>query len=238
MPNYQHLNNVTHQDIKVITKHNAELGDCVASSLTFPTEYGNVHKEYPIFFRKDPETGEFYSIAVFGFENGENLFIQNQQWHANYIPAAIKKGPFLIGYSNNDEAQSAVISIDMNSPRVNKTQGQAIFLADGQISPYTEDINSLLLSIHQGIEYSKAMFAAFNEYELIEAVTLTIKLDNGKEVQLQDNYTIQEEKLNQLDGQSLEKLNKTGFLQAAFLVADSINNIKTLIAKKNAQLAQ
>jgi len=239
MSNYQHLNNKSHQDIKVQTKHSALLGDAIASCLTFPTEFGDVQSEYPILFRKDPQTDEFCSIAVFGFEQGENLFLQNEQWQANYIPAAVKKGPFLIGFQNQTQqggnAEEAIINIDMDNPRINQKEGEAIFLSDGSPSPYTEQMNSLLHSIHQGIEFSTAMFAAFSEFGLIEPVTVDIELDNGQKLQLQDNYTIHEETLANLDGQALEKLNKAGFLQAAFLVVASLNNIKKLVELKNKQ---
>lgn len=241
MSNYQHLNNKSHQNIKVQTKHSAQLGDAIASCLTFPSEFGDVHSEYPILFRKDPKTNEFCSIAVFGFEQGENLFLQSQQWQANYIPAAVKKGPFLIGFQNQTQqggnAEEAVINIDMDNPRLNQKEGESIFLSDGTPSAYTEEINSLLQSIHQGIEFSTAMFVAFNEFKLIEPVTVDIELDNGQKLQLQDNYTIHEEKLANLDGKALEKLNKAGFLQAAFLVVASLNNIKNLVELKNMQVA-
>ena len=85
MSNYQHVNNKSHQDIKVQTKHSALLGDAIASSLTFPTEFGDVHSEYPILFRKDPQTNDFCSIAVFGFEQGENLFLQDEQYKLLFI---------------------------------------------------------------------------------------------------------------------------------------------------------
>lgn len=241
MSNYQHLNNKSHQDIKVQSKHSALLGDAIASSLTFPTEFGDVQSEYPILFRKDPKTDEFCSIAVFGFEQGENLFLQGDKWLANYIPAAVKKGPFLIGFQDKSQqggqTEEAVINIDMDNPRISKTEGEAIFLSDGSPSTYTEEINSLLHAIHQGIEFSKAMFAAFNELELIEPVTVDIELNNGQKLQLQENYTIDEEKLANLDGKALEKLNKAGFLQAAFLVVASLNNIKKLVELKNKQVA-
>ena len=40
-----------------------------------PTEFADVQREYPIFFRKDPATGEFMSIALLGFSKDENLFL-------------------------------------------------------------------------------------------------------------------------------------------------------------------
>ena len=237
MPNYQLLNDKTHKNLKVITGHSAQFDENIANTLTFPTEYGDVQREYPIFFGKNPDTGEFCSIVVFGFQAGENLFLQGEQWNASYIPAAIARGPFLIGFQNQQEnggsPAAPVIQVDMDSPRISQTEGEAMFLADGSISPYAKKINSILSAIHQGMEASKSMFAAFLEYDLIEPVTLNIELNSGQKINLQGNYTIHEEKLSKLSGEALEKLNKAGYLQAAFLVIASLNNIKKLIEMKN-----
>jgi hypothetical protein len=45
-------------------------------------------------------------------------------------------------------------------------------------------------------------------------------------------HTINQQKVSALDGASLEKLNRAGFLQGAFLVMASMNNVKRLIAIK------
>jgi hypothetical protein len=50
-------------------------------------------------------------------------------------------------------------------------------------------------------------------------------------------YTIDREKLAQLDGDALEKLNKAGFLQGAFLAAASLGNIRRLIDMKQRRVA-
>ena len=237
MPNIEILNNKTHKDLKVITKPSAELGDNIESVLTFPTEFGDIQREYPIVFRKDPENGEFCSMALLGLEPGENLFLQGEQWLASYTPAAIARGPFLIGYQNQKNKEGStdvpVVNIDMDNPRVNLKEGEAAFHSNGQATPYVEQINRCLLAIHQGLGFSKAMFNAFLKYELIEPVTLDIELNSGEKIRLQGNYTIHEEKLAALSGEALETLNKSGYLRAAFLVAVSLTNINRLIELKN-----
>jgi hypothetical protein len=50
-------------------------------------------------------------------------------------------------------------------------------------------------------------------------------------------YTINQDRLAQLDGEALEKLNRAGFLQGAFLVVASLNNVKKLIDMKKRRLA-
>lgn len=237
MTNTVLLNNIAHKDLKVITRYSAEFGDNVSGVLTFPTEYSDVQKEYPILFRKDPSTNEFQSIVLFGFAKDENLFLTAERWNADYIPAVVARGPFLIGFQKQERGgelrTEPVVHIDLDSPRISQTEGEAVFMKYGGNTPYLEHIARLLQAIHDGMEMSKLMFQAFESHGLIEPVSIEIDLNDGQKFNLSGYYTISEEKLRNLDGSSLEKLNKAGFLEGAFLVIASLSNIKKLVDIKN-----
>jgi len=234
------LNNVTHRNLRVITRHAAGLGDDVGSVLTFPTEYGDVQREYPIFFRKDPATGEWFSVAILGFQKNENLFLDETGWRASYVPGVIARGPFLIGFQEQDVGgevrKNPVIHVDMDDPRVSETEGEPVFLPQGGNSRYLERIGAILEGIHTGIEAGKAMFAEFERCNLIEPVKVEVKVSEEEHYDLVGLYTISEERLRALDGDALVRLNRSGFLHGAFLVLSSMNNMKKLIDLKQNRL--
>jgi len=240
MANHIQLNNQTHKSLKASTKFSKKFGDNVSNALTFPTEFLNVQKEYPILFSKNLETGEFQSVVLFGLKQDENLYLKKGKWSANYIPAAMTKGPFLIGKDTREIdgklVNNATIVVNMDSPRIDETNGEAVFLENGDSSPYLDKITHALSIIDQGSALSKPMFDAFNEYDLIEPITLDIELNNGEKGNISGNYTIHSEKLAQLNGAALEKLNKAGFLTLAFAVSASLSNVKKLVDLKNANL--
>jgi hypothetical protein len=230
------LNNVDHQDLRVILRYGAEFADNVATVLTFPTEFADLQREYPIFFRKDRTTGEFQSVALLGFQEGENLFLEGGRWNANYIPGIVARGPFLIGFQEQqvDGAmrKEPVIHVDVDHPRVSRTEGQPVFLPHGGNSPFLDHVAAVLRGIHKGLEVSRAMFAAFTRLELIEPMKLEVKVSNTETYALDGLHTINEEKLRALDGESLLQLHRAGFLQGAYLVIASLGNVKSLMAVK------
>jgi hypothetical protein len=236
------LNNIAHKDLRVINRYGAEFGDNVGTVLTFPTEYEDIQREYPIFFRKDATSGEYHSIALLGFDKAENLFLDDGRWSASYVPGAILRGPFLIGFQqqeiNGELRKEAMIHVDLDHPRVSRTEGERVFLDQGGNSPYLNHIASVLRGIHDGIEVSKATFAAFSELDLIEPVKLEIKVTAEEGYNVVGLHTINRQKLASLDGASLEKLNRAGFLYGAFLVISSMSNVKRLMAIKQRKLAQ
>ncbi|QJR81317.1 SapC family protein [Alteromonas pelagimontana] len=234
------LNNAQHQHIKVINQFHAQYGDNVAGAMVFPTEFVELQKEYPIVFRRDAETEKYQAMALLGIQQGENLYLDeslDSGWAAHYIPATLARGPFLIGFQTQQEnggtQKVPVIHIDMDHPKVNEQKGRALFLEHGGNSPYLEHVSTILKNMHQGIAANDAMFAAFNEYELIEPVNIEIELDNGEKSRLVGNYTINDSKLQSLNAEQLAKLHHAGFLQLAFAVVASMSNIRKLIEMKN-----
>jgi hypothetical protein len=235
------LNNVDHHDLRLLLRYGAEFGDNVATVLTFPTEFADVQREYPIFFRKDPATGEYQSVALLGFQEGENLFLEGGRWNAKYLPGIVARGPFLIGFQEQqvDGAmrKEPVIHVDLDHPRVSRTEGQPVFLPRGGNSPLLEHIAAVLRGIHQGLDFSKAMFAEFARLELIEPVKLEVAVSESEKYALQGLHTINQEKLRTLDDESVLRLHRTGFLQGAHLVIASLGNVKSLMQVKQRRAA-
>ena len=92
MARYELLNNVAHKDLRVLTRFGPEFGDDVGLVSAFPTEFAELQREYPIFFRRDPGEGGWQAVALLGFDARENLFLQGQHWNASYLPGLIAKG--------------------------------------------------------------------------------------------------------------------------------------------------
>lgn len=240
MTNHVLLNNVSHQNLKVIPRFNAEFGDNVGSVLAFPTEFVELQKEYPILIRQNSETKKFQATALLGLNKEENLYLDptyGSGWAANYIPAVMVKGPFLIGMQSQDEdsSKTPVVHIDLDHAKVSEQDGYPLFLEHGGKSPYLERIASILKIIHQGMAIQNVMFSTFSELDLIEPVTIDIDLNNGEKRQLLGNYTINEDKLASLSGDKLKQLSKLGFLPLAYAVIASMTNIRKLIEIKNGE---
>ena len=153
MTNFVLLDPQAHSGLKVITKRSAEYGDNIKYVMTLPFEFRDVQSSYPIFFQKDAESGKFFPVALFGFDNDENLFLSESGWNAPYVPIMIRRQPFLIGFqqdSDNPEAKTAIVSIDMDNPRVSESEGEELFPKQGGTSEFLQKMTGNLELIHQG----------------------------------------------------------------------------------------
>ncbi len=238
MANYQLLNNIDHGSLRVITDRGAQYGDDVMFTMTFPSEMRAVQACYPILLYKDPGSGQVYPVAVFGFETGENLFLEGDRWNAPYIPLMVRRHPFMIGFQqpNPGAERQRVVTIDVDHPRVSTTEGEALFMEQGGNSAFLENVANMLEAVHQGNEDNKAFVDALLDYDLVESVLLEIMLKDRSTYQLEGFYTLDDEKLQRLDHAALGDLNDRGFLLPAYMMVASQSKLGELIAMRNARL--
>ena len=232
MPNFAFLNNVDHKDLRIITANRPGLGDEVAWVPTFAQEFRLLQSDYPIIFRKTGDEIPFESIALMGFTENENLFLGPDGWDAPSIPMLVARQPFLIG-RNGEEL---MIQVDLDNPRVSKTEGEPVFLPHGGKTEYLERISAMLSTIHQGMQAESAFLWALMKHELLETFALDVTLDDGSQSRLSGFYTIHEERLASLSAAAVHELHQAGHLAPIYYALASLSNFRALIDRKNRRI--
>lgn len=235
------LDNVEHKDLKVQIHHSEEFGDNINQALVFPTEFMELQREYPIFFRKSPE-GDFYAVVLLGLDREENLFLNSDGWQARYVPAIQDRGPFSIALHERQidgvRHVEPIINIDLEHPRLSGDMGENVFLPQGGNSPYLQQVSQVLQRIHVGANAAKAFFSELDALGLIEPIALDISLSDTAKYTVPDVFTISKEKIISLSGDDLAKLNSLGLLEHCFAVMSSAGNVSRLIELKTIKNAQ
>lgn len=233
MTRHVSLNNIDHAHLKVRTERCAALGDDVMFTPVFPHEFRRIQAHYPIVFIRDPGADRFRPVALFGLEEGSNLFLSGRVWDAAYIPLTVRMKPFLIGRGGDG---SLGVHIDFDHPRVSETDGEPLFLQQGGQSQLLQQIAEILGEVHEAEQALPAFTAMLDELALIEPFTLDVTLPDGTEGRLSGYYTIAEESLYGLDSDTLGRLQRAGYLQPLFMVVASLSQLTGLIERRNARL--
>ena len=220
-----------HRDLRVRSERGAALGDCVMSCPTMPDEFRQVQAEYPILFRRSAERDGFTALAMFGFETGENLFLDGDRWDARYRLLAIEIQPFLIGQPPAGTTGKQV-HVDLASPRLGP-EGVRVFDEAGRPTPYLDSVTESLGALDQGYQSSAAFFDALQRHELLEPLTMEITLDDGSVNRLVGFHVIDEARLRDLDASALGELQRDDHLMPIFMALASLSNLNALIARKN-----
>lgn len=239
MPRPVLLDNNNHADLRVHTGHSAALGSQLMHALALPDEFRSLQAHYPIVFQKTADGTQFQPVALFGLQEGENLFLDPRSptgWDAHTVPLSIERQPFLIG----TDGEQLLVHIDLDSPRIVNEKagdgaGQPLFLPHGGQTDYLERITSVLLALHEGVARSQALSAALLAHQLLESFVFDVELNDGSQGRLSGFYTINEERLEALPGAALEALNRDGLLLPIYMALASLARLRDLVERRNRQ---
>ena len=236
MPNHQILNHEDHAALRVHVGAGAALGDAVMACLAVPAEFRRLVCDYPILFRQDIESGAFSALALFGFEPGENLFLDGDRWDAVNRPLAMLVQPFLVGRSR-DGVGPGQVHIDMDHPRVlsGSDEGVKLFEPGGVPTPLVEQIADMLGALDEGYRASSDFYAALARYDLLEPFSMDVTLDNGAMHRLVGYHLIAEERLAALEASVLAELHAAGHLLPIYMALASVGNLARLVHRKNSR---
>lgn len=235
MTNHALLTAEDHRELRVRIERGAEFGDAVMSCIVVPDEFRRVQNLYPILFQRGRDRESFTAVALFGFEDGENLFLDRDRWDAPNRPLAMDIQPFLIGTaaSGSDAKQ---VHVDLASPRIAEGEGVRVFDEVGRPTPYLEAIAEQLGALDAGYRRAADFFAALDRLDLFEPLTLEVTLEDGSTNRLVGFHVIDEDKLRALDSTALGELHQAGHLMPLFMALASLANLSALIERKNQRL--
>jgi hypothetical protein len=225
-----------HRDLAIRIERDAALGDAQMACITVPSEFRDVQGSYPILFRLNDTRDHFMALAMFGFENGENLFLSDGRWDARYRPLAMDIQPFLIGGGPDDDGAKQV-HVDLASPRI-ATDGRGVRLFDelGQPTAYLNRVADQLGALDAGYRAAPTFFEALQRHDLLEPFTLDVTLDDGTRNQLVGFHIINEDRLATLDAAALAELNADGHLLPIYMAVASLAHLGDLVDRRNRRL--
>ena len=230
------LTSEDHRNLRVHAEPSADFGDAVMSAFTVPLEFRQIQHAFPILFRRADASGEFSALALLGFENGENLFLEGDRWDAEYRPLALTIQPFLVGRPAQGDGP-AQVHIDLDHPRIaNDGEGLLVFEPSGRPSPYLERISAMLGELDEGHRESKSFYAALERYNLLEPKALDVELRDGSKHRMVGYHLINEERLRGLEPAAIAELHTEGHLMPIFMALASLSNLGSLVERKSRRI--
>ena len=241
MENLVALEQSAHQHIKIDTQKAQSHAENINMVPVVMAELNQIAVQQTIVFAKNSETGEFTLNALLGFEQHENLFYQNSQWQGVYLPLQLQRQPFFVGDTHAQQTQYPVC-INLNSPAVvnNRSQSQnnlePIYTQSAEESSYFKQIKQCLGHLLQGEIDNKKLIDTLLQHDLLQPLSLEVTFQNSQKTKLNGLYTINQERLAQLNSDQITLLHQSALLPAIYTVITSLGQIYPLIERKNAVL--
>jgi len=180
--------------------------------------------EYAIVFTEHGE--DVFPAAVLGVKAEQNLYLSaDSQWNAKYVPAFIRRYPFV--FSASEDKKTLTLCIDETHPGFNrKNRGKRLFTKDGKPSEYTEKVLEFLQGYQAEFERTRAFGKRLKELNLLEPMKADVTTPDNQKATLGGFMTVTRARTRTLGGDSLAPLAKNDWLEFIYLHLYSMRNFK------------
>ncbi|WP_206240965.1 SapC family protein [Novosphingobium terrae] len=182
----------------------------------------------PLFFVKEPETGRFNVVALFGFTPGELLVEGAEKGQAQFLPLEMVRQGFFIDGEH--------MAVDLAHPRFGPGAAVPLFESSGEPTDETRLIQRSIGMLVSGKEATAAFIREMVALRLIEPVGITLSFDDGQKLTLEGLYTVSLDALQELEDGDVLRLFRNGHLAAALCIQASQRQVSVLAQRRNARL--
>jgi hypothetical protein len=187
-------------------------------------EFARAASEYPIVFAGAEDT--VMPAVILGMRGNENLYLTEQGgWTAKYIPAFVRRYPFVFSSSNDGKTFS--LCIDEAYAGCNpQGRGQRLFDESGKPTGYVQDVLRFLQGYQTEFQRTQAFCNKLKALKLLEPMQAQVTLDSGQIVSLTGFMGVNKNKLKELSGDALADLAKSDELEWLFLHLHSLQHFE------------
>lgn len=154
-------------------------------------------------------------IALMGLNEGVNVFIADDGTlidQATYVPAYVRRYPFMLA-KLRPEAEELSLCFDPTSPAIGAFDDGEILFQDNEPSEVVKAILSFNESFEQAGVRTAAFMRELTDYGLLMGGEVTMQIEGSERPFIYRGFQmINEEKLAELRGDQLRKMQKSGML--------------------------
>jgi hypothetical protein len=189
-------------------------------------EFAEACKEFAIVFTRAPNR-KILPVAMLGLRGGENLFVdERDRWTATYIPAFVRCYPFVL---TELPGQSMAVCIDEAFPGLNEKEGQPLFDAQGNNTPFLQNALDFLTRYQQEYRRTELLCERLEQAGLFRQMDAKADLVDGRSFTVSGLLVVDEQKLMALPDAQVLPLFRTGELHLVSMHLVSLSNMKQLV---------
>jgi hypothetical protein len=190
--------------------------------------------DFPCVFVQSGDKGHTM-VAMVGLRDKENLMVSDTgQWaDACYVPAFVRRYPFMLAEQPGSDQMT--LCIDEAFDGLGTAQGEALFDAQGQNTPYLTGLQDFMLSFHNDMLATAAFAQRVADLGLLDERSIDIQLKNGQHITLNGFKVVDETKLRALNPDVVQELFSTGalgWIHAHLLSLNAANKLGARLGHK------
>lgn len=190
-------------------------------------EFAAAMPEMPIAFL--PGANRPAAVFVTGLKPGTSVFVtDNGLWDAGYVPAYLRRYPFIIGDVADGEP---LLCVDEAYRGLNETEGVRLFSESGEPQKIVANALSLSQGYRDAAQRTDAFCDTLQRLGLFRTVTLDAKLPDGQTTVVHGLMTVDEEALDALSEEQVGQLHSKNMLKPIYAHLFSLKALERLSDK-------
>ena len=192
-------------------------------------EFVEACKAYPIVF-SETKGKDILPVALLGIRNGQNLYLDGRgDWSARYIPAFIRRYPFILASDRKNGAENLTVCVDASYPGFDSGNGEVLFDENGEYAPFLRNTISFLQDCHHHFRITETFSEKLVQTGLLTPYSAKFDLSSGKSFTLGRFLIVDEKKLLQLGEEPVLELFRSGQLAWIYFHLASLANLGPLV---------
>lgn len=229
------LNRAEHKDLRLKAVPNVKFAMNAHSVPLTGAEFGVAARDLLIVFAGN-DVSDSGPVALLGLRQNENLYVDaDGHWAANtYVPAFVRRYPFILAEKPAGEAgDDFTVFLDEQYEGFNPSEGERLFKEDGTDTEMLSNAVNFLGEFQQNVTRTKFFMQQLLKHNLLEARNVRLQKDGkdgqeGKAINLNGLFVVNEEKLRALDAATTHELMREGVLGWIYAHLLSLANIDRL----------
>jgi hypothetical protein len=190
-------------------------------------EFAHAALDYAIVFAGRDD--EIMPAVVLGLRRNENRYLtQAGAWDAKYIPAFVRRYPFV--FSSDGSGKTFTLCIDEAFKGFNQQgRGERLFGEDAKPTPYVQRVLNFLQEYQAQFQRTQALCRKLRELELLDPMEAQVTLKSGTQLSLTGFMVVNRERLRKLSGEVLAELVKTDDLELIYTHLQSMGRFSDVV---------
>lgn len=189
-------------------------------------EFNEAAKEYAIVFTRSA-AGKVVPVAMLGLRTQENLFVDEKDaWDARYVPAFVRRYPFVLAEL---PGQSLAVCIDEAFAGLDDSQGEPLFDAQGQDTPFLRQALDFLAQYQRESVRTEAFCRRLEQAGLLKEMNARADLADGRSFTVNGMLVVDEKKLLALPDATVLEMFRAGELHLVSQHLASLSNLQRLV---------
>ena len=204
------------------------------------TEFPHAALEFPIVFiatgsRDAGGRAAMTPVALLGLRHGENLYVDQERWDARYIPAYIRRYPFLTAAMPGTGGVNVLV--DEAWSGFAEKAGEPLFEAGDAPAPALRRTMDFLERYEHEAERTRAFCERLGRLGILKEMKADATLPDGESITVDGFHTVDEERLRAFPDDTVLELWWNGVLMLVQMHLVSLVNIRHLVNRKAARVA-